>query len=132
MKIPSDITYIKRVSSQVEDLLKANNADESDMFDIRLCLEEAIKNSIIHGNKGDKTLTVLINYTLDSDKFTIEIEDQGQGFNIAGVPDPTTEDNLLKEGGRGVFIIRKIMDKAEYNSSGNKICMVKFLKNRRR
>ncbi len=131
MQIPSDIALIRKVSSEIENFLKDNNVSDSDIFDIRLCAEEAIKNSIIHGNKNNKDLHVDINYSLEEDKFTLEIEDQGEGFKPQNVPDPTLDDNLLKAGGRGVFLINKLMDKIEYRGRGNKTFMVKFIKRKK-
>jgi serine/threonine-protein kinase RsbW len=127
MKIPSDIKYIRKVSAEVEDFLKSKNVEKSLIFDIRLSLEEAIKNAIIHGNKNRKGLSVFITYSLKGGSFTMEVEDQGAGFDPAGVPDPTLEENLYKGGGRGVFLIEKLMDKVRYNDRGNKVFMLKNL-----
>ncbi|MBL7157459.1 MAG: ATP-binding protein [Candidatus Omnitrophica bacterium] len=129
MKIPSDIKYIRKVSTEIENFLKSKNVDKSEIFDIRLCVEEAVKNAIIHGNKNKKDLPVFISYSLEDGRFAIEIEDKGKGFDPGKVPDPTKEENLLTEGGRGVFIIRKMMDKVRYDNSsrGNKVFMVKFI-----
>lgn len=131
MRIPSELSYIRKVSSQIEHFLRSKGVDDSNIFDIRLCLEEAVKNSIIHGNKNNKDLPVFITYSLDKDRFSVEIEDRGKGFDPDKVPDPTTEKNLLKAGGRGVFIIQKLMDEVKYNCSGTKTFMVKSVRKRR-
>lgn len=127
MKIPSNISYIRKVSKEIENFLNKHNIDESDIFDIRLCAEEAVRNSILHGNKGNKDLPVTISYFLDDNKFTLEVEDEGKGFDPKNVPDPTRKENLLTAGGRGVFLIEKLMDEAEYKCGGKKIFMVKFV-----
>jgi len=128
MQIPSDITYIRKASREVENLLRSNNVDDSLIFDIRLSIEEAIKNAIIHGNKKNRKLPVYISYSLKDNKFNVEIEDKGSGFNPGEVQDPTSNENLLKEGGRGVFLIQKLMDEVKYNDRGNKVSMVKYIK----
>ena len=61
-------------------------------------------------------------------KITIEIEDKGDGFKPEKVADPTREENLFNLGGRGVFLIQKLMDEVQYKGRGNKVFMVKFLK----
>ena len=127
MQIPSDISYIRKTSTEIEELLRSKNVDDSVIFDIRLSAEEAIKNAIIHGNKNDKKLHVFVSYSLKGNKFTIEIEDQGKGFNPGRIPDPTLEENLLNVNGRGVFIVHKLMDEVKYNNKGNKVSMVKFI-----
>jgi len=125
MHIPSDITYVRKVSAKVENFLKEKGVDSFDVFDIRLCVEEAVKNAIIHGNKENKNLKVKFSYELKNCEFIFEIEDEGKGFDYTKVPDPTRDENLLKTGGRGVFLIGKLMDKVEYKKKGNKICMIK-------
>ena len=127
-KIPSDIKYVRKTSTEVERFLKSRNVDDSYVFDIRLCTEEAIKNAIIHGNKKNKKLSVSVSYSLEGDKFTMEVEDEGSGFIADKLPDPTKDENLFMTGGRGVFIIRKLMDRVEYNSKGNKTLMEKSVK----
>lgn len=132
MKIPSDIKYIRKVSGEIEDFLKSNNVDKSAIFDIRLSVEEAVKNAIIHGNGKRKKIPVFITYSLKDGKFTVEIEDRGKGFDAGELPDPTLEENLYKEGGRGVFLIKKLMDEVERNEKGNKIIMTKYVKTKER
>ena len=131
MRIPSDIKYIRKVSAEIENLLRSENIDESIIFDIRLCAEEAIKNSILHGNKKSKEKSVFIAYSLKGDKFNMEIEDEGHGFDPLKLPDPTRKENLLMEGGRGVFLMQKLMDKIEYNDRRNKVSMIKFIKKKK-
>ncbi len=115
MRIPSNIKYIRKVSAEIENFLRSKNIDESFIFDIRLCAEEAIKNSILHGNKENREKSVFIAYSLKGDKFSMQIEDEGHGFDLEKLPDPTQKENLMMEGGRGVFLIQKLMDKVEYN-----------------
>ena len=59
----------------------------------------------------------------------IEIEDEGAGYVPDKVPDPTKEENLLVDRGRGVFLIHKLMDEVKYNDKGNKIIMTKYINN---
>ena len=103
MKIPSDIKHIRKVSNKLEGFLKSNNIDESVIFDIRLSAEEAIKNAIIHGNKKRRELPVHIEYSLENGAFKVVVEDRGAGFNPESLPDPTAEENLYKDNGRGTY-----------------------------
>ena len=128
MQIPSDIKHIRKASSEIEKFLGSANVDSSLIFDIRLSVEEAIKNAIIHGNKNNGKLPVFISYSLEGNKFHVEVEDRGNGFNPANIPDPTLDDNLLRAGGRGVFLIERLMDEVKYNDRGNKLFMVKSIR----
>jgi len=126
-EIPSDPKYIKEASAKVLDFIKELGLDKDTVFDIRLCLEEAIINAIKYGNKCDKNLPVNISYSFGDNRLEIVIRDQGSGFDYGNIPDPRSNGNILKHGGRGRFLIRNLMDKVEFNNSGNEIKMVKFL-----
>ena len=110
MKIKSDIKEVQRVGLEIREFLKTHGVGKSEIFDIRLAVEEAVKNSILHGNKGESGLTVSVSYSLEAARFTVEVEDMGKGFKPANVPDPRCDENLFKTGGRGVLLIRELMD----------------------
>ncbi|MDD5504354.1 MAG: ATP-binding protein [Candidatus Omnitrophica bacterium] len=126
--IESDLRRIKQVVDQVKFMLEQVGAGESDVFDIRLCLEEALINAIKYGNKFDKGKKVQVDFNHKDSKVSLTIEDNGDGFDIASVPDPTLDENILKGSGRGVFLIKYLMDELKFNKRGNRITMVKYLK----
>ena len=101
--------------------------DDEIMFNIKLALEESLTNAIKHGNKLDPSLDVEVTVFSEGPRLTIKVKDQGQGFDHINVPDPTQKDRLLLTSGRGVFLIRKLMDEVTYLDGGREICMVKFL-----
>ena len=126
IEIPSDIGYIKKVSHELLERLKEKGIDRSIQFDVRLAVEEAVRNAIEHGNNYNKELPVLIRYSVDAKKITVDIQDKGTGFHLKSVPDPREGDNILEAGGRGVFLMHKLMDKIRYNKKGNRVTMIKF------
>jgi len=128
LEIPSDIGYIKKLSKDILAHLRRREVDRSIQFDIRLSFEEALRNAIEHGNDYKKDLPVMVFYEVDRDRIDIEIEDRGRGFDVTNIGDPRDEENIMKEGGRGVFLIHRLMDKVTYNKRGNKIKMTKFFK----
>lgn len=99
--------------------------DECEVFKIHLALEEAVMNAIKHGNELDPNKKVSIECKVDGEQFHIEITDEGTGFDRSQVPDPTLEENLLKETGRGLMLIEKYMSDVEYVGDGNRIRMFK-------
>ena len=129
IQILSKQQNIRTVSNEILANIKkaGKNITDDILFDIKLCVEEAIRNAMVHGNKRNESLPVSITYQVDSDRITLIVEDKGEGFNFAELPDPTEDQNLYKESGRGVFIIRKLMDKVIYNEKGNRIKMEKRL-----
>ena len=128
LSVASDLKNIRHAVDEIIIMLKGLQVDESDVFDIRLCLEEALINAIKYGNRFDKDLEVLIDFACVNDKINISVEDKGTGFDHNKVPDPTKEENLLMGSGRGVFLIKHLMDEVRFNKKGNRLTMVKHLK----
>ncbi|MDD3374409.1 MAG: ATP-binding protein [Candidatus Omnitrophica bacterium] len=125
--LPSRLNVIPDFLSEVVSLLKRNKIEEQKIFEIKLCLEEALVNSIKHGNKLDERLNVTTQVRINSDCIEIDLEDQGQGFDLGSLEDPTIEKNLCKLCGRGVFLIKEQMDKVEFFDGGRRLKMIKFL-----
>jgi len=92
---------------------------------LKLALVEAIMNAMEHGNKWDETKKIRLTVTIDAEMFKIVIADEGPGFDPDKLPDPTSPEQLLAERGRGVFLMRAIMDEITYNESGNEVTMTK-------
>lgn len=128
LKVPSETRYIRKVSARILDSIGAGSIDEGRIFDIKLCIEEATRNAIVHGNHSDKRLPVRVSYWIEADKLHIEVEDEGPGFDHKALPDPTSSGQIMKNSGRGVYLIKKLMDKVEFNDKGNKITLVKDLR----
>ncbi|MFC1674839.1 ATP-binding protein [Candidatus Omnitrophota bacterium] len=98
------------------------------LFDIKLCLSEALINAVKYGNKMDKNKPVLLKLAASVDSVKIEVKDQGSGFDWNSLPSPIDNHNLDKLTGRGVFLIKNLMDKVEFSDGGSRIRMVKYLK----
>jgi serine/threonine-protein kinase RsbW len=117
---------IAEILQQIIIQVKANGYGDDDIFAIQLAMEEALINAIKHGNNGDESKKVKIEYAVSEEKVEIFITDEGKGFNSDALPDPRYGNNLYKTCGRGVLLIRSYMDVAEYNKLGNKIHMVRY------
>ncbi len=109
--------------------LEANNFSEDDIFAVHLALEEAFVNAVKHGNKMDPDKKVKIDYSVVLDKVEISMVDDGNGFDPEAIPDPRYGENLYKAYGRGLFLMRSYMDVVEFNERGNRVHMVRYLKN---
>ena len=106
--------------------LEANDFSEEDIFAVHLALEETFLNAIQHGNKMDPNKKVKIDYSVSSDKIEISMVDEGDGFDPNAVPDPRCGENLYKNEGRGLLLIRSYMDVVEFSEGGNRVRMVKY------
>jgi len=90
-----------------------------------MAMEEAILNSIRHGNKCQSGTFVHVVMELDDVQFSGTVTDEGAGFDPETVPDPTNDSNLEKCSGRGVMLIKHFVDEVNYNDCGNSVSMRK-------
>ena len=123
--IPSDTARGREVQEQIIGSLEAQGFSPRDVFGVQLALEEAIVNAIKHGNRMDPDKTVRIQWEVNPQFVRVSIEDQGEGFEVADVPDPTDDENLDKPGGRGIMLMRSFMTSVEYGGHGNILVMEK-------
>lgn len=93
-------------------------------FNLRTALAEALANAIAYGNRYDRTKLVRVEIALARDGVRIEVADEGTGFDPAQVPDPTVPELLDREDGRGLFVLRHLVDQMEFNEQGNSVCLV--------
>lgn len=112
--------------NRILETVRQNGFSSKDIFAIHLAVEEALINAIKHGNKADPARNITIVYSVTTDQLQISISDEGCGFNYHGLPDPREDENICKDSGRGVLLMRSYMDKVEYNSTGNCVHMVKY------
>ena len=97
-----------------------------DLFRIQMAIEEAVVNAIEHGNKRQIDKKVRLVFHVTFEKATLEITDEGAGFDHRNVADPTAEELLDKPRGRGVMLMRELMNDAFYNERGNQVTMIKL------
>ncbi|MGB2599051.1 MAG: ATP-binding protein [Candidatus Omnitrophota bacterium] len=127
IKIANDSHLLNEISKEVINALKEKGVDEEIIFDIHVGFEEALRNAMIHGNKLSSKKVVTIEVEVTEDMVIISVEDQGEGFDPGSLPDPTLDENLLKESGRGVYLMTHLMDEVIYEKGGRKVIMKKRL-----
>ena len=98
------------------------NPESSNLF---IALDEAFVNAVKHGNKYDASKIVKVSAEVSTKEARFTIEDEGEGFDVSAIPDPTNPENLFKTSGRGVLFIHNIMDEVTYNERGNRLTMIK-------
>jgi len=95
-------------------------------FGLSLAIDEALKNSIEHGNLNDKTKLIQLEYYIDPKKIRIKVTDQGKGFDYKFIESKNIDPE--SESGRGILLIKNFMDEVSWNESGNEITMIKYRK----
>jgi serine/threonine-protein kinase RsbW len=121
--INSDIEKLKIVETLVDTLSKKLGVSDEVYGKILISTVEAVNNAILHGNKGDINKMVTVNMSADGSVLDITVTDEGEGFEYGNLPDPTDPKNIENLHGRGVFLMRRLADAIEYNSSGNEVKM---------
>ena len=122
IKVPNQTKYLRLIGQIGEDvagaLQKFNDSDPEEIaYHINLVLTEAMANAIKHANKNDPNKDVHISINLTDDELVIKVYDQGQGFDINTMDHETPDPEL--DHGRGVFLIRALMDSVKYKRCGN-------------
>lgn len=123
LRIPSNVTQIKEVETIVNQMVNDYDVSEEKYPNILISLTEAVNNAIIHGNNKDENKFVNINFKKTSNGVSIRVSDEGIGFNLESIPDPTRPENLECCGGRGVFLIQQLTDKVQFLDNGSTIEM---------
>ncbi len=105
---PSDRSRLSRLPDELEALRRSCAMSEAAFYNVVLAMTEAVVNAIVHGNKEDPSKRVTMELTCDEKGIHCRVSDEGEGFSLEEVADPVAPENLFKEGGRGVFIIRAV------------------------
>ena len=124
-ELPSDISLMNGVLHYITERVAALGVIKPDASNLFIALDEAFVNAVKHGNRLDAQKLVRITADLSTKEARFTIEDEGEGFDVNGIPDPRDPENLFKTSGRGVLLIYNIMDEVEYNERGNRLTMVK-------
>ncbi len=111
--------------SEILEALKIYKLDQGDTYGIRLAVDEAMANAWRHGLDRNDEVYFDISYLLSDECFKFRVLDPGSGFDHESLPDPTVPENLFKTSGRGVFLIRQMMDDVDFNELGNEITITK-------
>ena len=120
ISIPSLIENIKIIESFIDNAKESFEINDDIYGNIMISVTECISNAIIHGNRGDKNKLVNLELKMEDDQLKFIIQDEGQGFDLSELPDPTSPENLEKPGGRGIFLIRHLSDEVKFEEGGKK------------
>ena len=121
LELSSNTSELKQLERFVKKIADPYRLDEGQYGNVLISLTEAVSNAIIHGNKQDSNKKVCISLTEEKNKISISVSDQGKGFDVHDIPDPTTEERLFCIGGRGVFIMKRLCDGVCYCNNGTTV-----------
>ena len=124
LDVPSDLGMVgDAVELVAKSLPPGTLSPRRISFNLRTALAEALGNAIRYGNGEDPERVVRVSVELGRDAVRIYVVDDGGGFDPTRLPDPTHPDNIEREYGRGLFVIRHLVDDVAFNEKGNGICL---------
>ena len=127
MVLESALESVETIEATAETYALQAGFDEDTSCQIAMVTREAGVNAVMHGNKKDPNKRVTATYEVTDEDLIIQISDEGPGLDPATLPDPLAPENILKPSGRGVFLMRAIMDEVEFRmlAPGTEITMIK-------
>jgi len=125
LNIPSEIEYLRLVEKAIDELSLELDLSDEIYGNVLVATMEATNNAIVHGNKTDPEKEVKIKIEYGERAIKVLIEDQGDGFDHWGIPDPTAPENIEKINGRGIFLMERLSDEILYLNDG-RIVELKF------
>jgi serine/threonine-protein kinase RsbW len=128
VKFRSNVDHLEEVESITSKIAAEAGFDESSSDDLSIVITELFNNAIHHGNKDDLNKDVKIEYTLQTDHLEISVQDQGNGFLPDEIKNPLDPENLLAESGRGIYLVKMLMDETKFDIS-DECCKITIRKN---
>jgi serine/threonine-protein kinase RsbW len=128
--LDSTLESVDSAESLVLDMAQKAGFPEEDLHKIGMSVRETMVNAVVHGNQYSAHKKVHVSVSKGPDRLTVSIADQGKGFDLNGLADPLSEANLLRNSGRGIFLIRAFMDELHVrrlSPSGTEVTMTKYL-----
>jgi serine/threonine-protein kinase RsbW len=108
--LESTLESVDKAEEMVIEEARSAGFNEDDQHQIGMAVRECMVNAVVHGNRYNKKKHVHLLIEYSNTRLTITIGDEGAGFDINSLPDPTSPDNLLRQSGRGILLIRAFMD----------------------
>jgi len=129
LNVPSEDRFVYLLDLVISYIAKEMEFDEETTEQVNLAVIEAGTNAIRHGNENDPEKVASFRFCLEADKLTISVKDCGSGFDPEEVGDPLSPENFMKPCGRGIFLMRALMDEVEYcvgKNTGTEVRLVKY------
>lgn len=124
-EFPSDVAYLEEAVAEIVRACEEREiAAARARVNLRVALGEAVANAILYGNRQDPFKRVQVRAEFAPDRVAVTVTDEGSGFDPAIVPDPTRPENRWRSHGRGLFLLRSLMDEVRYNEVGNAVTLV--------
>jgi serine/threonine-protein kinase RsbW len=126
MELPSEVTAISPSVDKLMLLIKRCRCAPGSEIDIEIALREALENAVIHGNHRDPGKHVYVSCRCEAgEEVSITVRDEGQGFDSNALPDPTAPGAIESSHGRGIYLMKALMDEVHFEDGGAVVHMRK-------
>jgi len=128
-QLESSLESVDSAETSVLKVAEEAGFDEEALHKIGMAVRESMVNAVVHGNRYSARKKVHLEVTKGPEHLTIVIRDEGEGFNFEALPDPLSEENLLRQSGRGLLLMQAFVDKLDVRrreSGGTEVRMVKY------
>jgi len=122
----ASVDHAEEIASSIAQLA---GFDDDELMKIGMAVREAVVNAVVHGNRYNANKKVRFSVVKNSERLTVRVADEGDGFDSEHLPDPLAPENLLRTSGRGIFLIRSFMDELEINrlnAGGTELVLIKY------
>lgn len=123
LRLSSTYKSVADIERLIDKVCTSVGVNEDAYGNVLIAVTEAVNNAIQHGNKENEELSIDVSVKDNQNKVCFSVKDEGVGFDFENLPDPTSPENLLKENGRGIFLMRSLADKVEFTGQGNEVCL---------
>ncbi len=128
--LESTLDSVDNAEELVLRVAQGAGVEEEELHKIGMAVREAMVNAVVHGNRYSGNKRVHLSVVVDSGRMTVRIADEGEGFDLTLLPDPLAEENLLRQSGRGILLIRAFVDRfhvRRLEPGGTEVTLVKYL-----
>jgi serine/threonine-protein kinase RsbW len=129
LHLSSTMESVSEVEAFGEKMATKAGLDEDEAFRFTMAVREATVNAVLHGNEYDPSKEITATFEITPENLVFKVCDQGKGLDPENLPDPTAEENLLRGTGRGIFLIRSLMDEVHFRQlhPGTELTLIKHL-----
>ncbi len=127
IQVPSNFEHLSQIESLIDRVCAKIDVDEDSYGNVLIAVTEAFNNAVVHGNQNDASKSVKVKVGHSNDELCFVLEDEGKGFDFENIADPTAPENVEKENGRGIYLMRHLADTVEFQNDGREVSVF-FLK----
>ncbi|MGL5682129.1 MAG: ATP-binding protein [Marinifilaceae bacterium] len=121
--LDSDISELSRAERFIDELVVNYNIADERYGAFTLSVIEAVNNALLYGNKKDPSKKITISAWKEEEQLNVSVEDEGEGFDFEAIENPTLPENVIKEAGRGLFLMKTLSDSLSFENNGAKVIL---------